>query len=232
MKRIIVLVCLLPFCFYASAQSKIKIKTSNDSTAYTLGCNIGANLKKNLDADSLAFNLDIITQGIRDALNGADKQLFSEETKKKIMDKFGKEMQEKQVKKNAQVASAAKTTGMKFLDENKKNPGVMTTPSGLQYRVIKEGTGAAPNPNSSVTVHYEGKFIDGNVFDSSYERNQPADFPLNGVIKGFSEGLLLMKEGSIYELFIPSDLAYGDAGNQGIPGGSTLIFKLELIKVK
>ncbi|HNW69736.1 MAG TPA: FKBP-type peptidyl-prolyl cis-trans isomerase [Bacteroidales bacterium] len=231
MKRIIVLVCLLSFCFYANAQ-KIKIKTSKDSTAYTLGCNIGTNLKKNLDADSLALDLDILTQGIRDALNGADKQLFSEETKKKIMDKFGKEMQEKQVKKNAQTASAAKAAGMKFLEENKKKPGVMTTPSGLQYRVIQEGTGAAPTPSSSVTVNYEGKFIDGNIFDSSYERNQPADFPLNGVIKGFSEGLLLMKEGSIYELFIPSDLAYGDAGNQGIPGGSTLIFKLELIKVK
>jgi len=231
MKKIIVLVCLVPFCFYANAQ-KIKIKTSKDSTAYTLGCNIGTNLKKNLEADSLALDLDILTQGIRDALNGADKQLFSEETKKKIMDKFGKEMQEKQVKKNSQLASATKATGVKFLEENKKNPGVMTTPSGLQYRVIQEGTGAAPTPSSSVTVHYEGKFIDGNIFDSSYERNQPADFPLNGVIKGFSEGLLLMKEGSIYELFIPSDLAYGDAGNQGIPGGSTLIFKLELIKVK
>ena len=231
MKRIIVLLCLVPFCFYANAQ-KIKIKTAKDSTAYTLGCNIGTNLKKNLDADSLALDLDILTQGIRDALNGADKQLFSEETKKKIMDKFGKEMQEKQVKKNAQLASATKAAGMKFLEENKKNPGVMTTPSGLQYRVIQEGTGATPTPTSSVTVNYEGKFIDGNIFDSSYERNQPADFPLNGVIKGFSEGLLLMKEGSIYELFIPSNLAYGDAGNQGIPGGSTLIFKLELIKVK
>lgn len=233
MKRFIVLLCVLPYCFYATAQSsKIKIKTHQDSVAYTLGCNIGSNLKKNLETDSLIFDKDIITQGIRDALNGPEKTLFTEETNTKVMAQFRTEMEAKAAKKSAKTASTAKTEGLKFLEENKKQPGITTTASGMQYRVIKEGTGASPSPTSSVTVNYEGKFIDGKVFDSSYERNQPADFPLTGVIKGFSEGLLLMKEGGILELFLPSDLAYGDAGNQGIPGGSTLIFKIELIKVK
>ena len=232
MKRIIVLVCILPYCFFATAQTKIKFSSQKDSIAYAIGCNIGTNLKQNIESDSLALNLDILTQGIRDALNGPDKQLFTEEIKKKIMEQFTKNMQEKQAKKAASTSGAAKTVGAKFLEDNKKQPGIITTPSGMQYRVIKEGTGATPSPTSSVTVNYEGKFIDGKIFDSSYERNQPVDFPLNGVIKGFSEGLLLMKEGGILELFIPSDLAYGDAGNQGIPGGSTLIFKIELIKVK
>lgn len=232
MKKIIVLVCILPYCFFATAQSgKIKIKTKQDSTAYTLGCNIGTNLKKSLETDSLIFDLDIFSQGIRDALNGPDKLLFSEEITKKIMAQFQKEMQEKQAKKNSNSSQAAKTAGKLFLDENKGKPGIITTPSGLQYRVIKEGSGASPNPSSNVTVNYEGKFINGDVFDSSYERNKPENFPLNGVIKGFSEGILLMKEGSIFELFIPYNLAYGEAGNQGIPGGSTLIFKIELIKV-
>ncbi|HNW89325.1 MAG TPA: FKBP-type peptidyl-prolyl cis-trans isomerase [Bacteroidales bacterium] len=233
MKRFIVLLFVLPYCFYASAQSsKIKIKTHQDSIAYTLGCNIGSNLKKNLETDSLVLDKDIIAQGIRDALNGPDKTLFTEETNTKVMAQFRTEMEAKMAKKSAKASSAAKMEGLKFLEENKTKPGITTTASGLQYRVITEGTGASPNPNSSVTVNYEGKFIDGKVFDSSYERNQPADFPLNGVIKGFSEALLLMKEGSIYEIFLPSDIAYGDAGNQGIPGGSTLIFKIELIKVK
>jgi len=232
MKKIIVLICVLPYCIYATAQTKIKIKTKNDSIAYAIGSNIGVNLKKNIEADSLVLDIEILTQGIKDALYGPDKQLFNEDTKQKIMAQFTKEMQAKQGKKEAKNASIAKTAGLQFLEENKKKDGIIITPSGMQYRVIKEGSGASPTMNSSVTVNYEGKFIDGKIFDSSYERNQPADFPLNGVIKGFSEALLMMKEGSIYEIFLPSDIAYGDAGNQGIPGGSTLIFKIELIKVK
>lgn len=232
MKKIIILAMLAPLGLSVSAQKSITLKTSTDSVAYAIGCNIGGNLKKNIEADSLNLNTDILAQGVKDALNGPEKTLLNEEVKQKVMDKFSKEMQEKQMKKNANVASAAKFAGAKFLEENKKQPGIIVTPSGMQYRVIQEGTGATPNPASTVSVNYEGKFIDGKVFDSSYERKQPADFPLNGVIKGFSEALQLMKEGSIYEIFLPSDLAYGDAGNQGIPGGSTLIFKIELLKVK
>jgi len=233
MKRVILVLCIFAFYFSATAQtSKIKIKTHEDSIAYTLGCNIGANLKKNLESDSLNLSREIIAQGVRDALNGPEKMLFSEETNQKVMMRFRSEMEAKMAAKSAKTSSAAKEEGIAFLEENKKQAGIITTPSGLQYRVIQEGTGATPDINSTVSVHYEGKFIDGRVFDSSYERNQPADFPLNGVIKGFSEALQLMKEGSIYEVFLPSDIAYGDAGNAGIPGGSTLIFKIELIKVK
>jgi len=224
---------MLSIGFCAVAQTgKTGINTKNDSIAYTLGCNIGANLKKNLESDSLPLSPDMITMGIRDALMGPDKTQFSEETIQKVMAQFRKDMEDKKNKQMSQKSSATKAIGAKFMEDNKKNPGVKTTPSGMQYRVIQEGTGASPNPNSTVEVNYEGKFIDGKVFDSSYDRKKSAEFPLNGVIKGFSEGLLLMKEGSIYELVIPSDLAYGDMGNQSIPGGSTLIFKLELIKVK
>jgi FKBP-type peptidyl-prolyl cis-trans isomerase FklB len=125
-----------------------------------------------------------------------------------------------------------KAAGAKWLEENKKNPGVIQTASGLQYKVIKEGKGKNPTAADKVTVNYEGRMIDGKIFDSSFERKQPATFEVNAVIRGWTEGLQLMKEGGSYELYIPSDLAYGDQGNQNIPGGSTLIFKVDLIKVE
>ena len=120
-----------------------------------------------------------------------------------------------------------------YLEENAKNDGVQSTESGLQYKVIQEGEGASPSASSTVEVHYEGWLIDGTVFDSSYKRGQTISFPLNGVIPGWTEGLQLMKEGSIYELTIPSDLGYGPQGMPGaIPPAATLIFKVELIKVQ
>ena len=121
--------------------------------------------------------------------------------------------------------------GREFLEENAKNDSVKVTESGLQYMVLKEGTGAKPGPTDQVTVHYTGTLIDGTVFDSSVERGEPATFPLNRVIKGWTEGLQLMSEGSKYRLFIPSDLAYGTEGNGDILPNSTLIFDVELIKV-
>ena len=125
-----------------------------------------------------------------------------------------------------------KTLGREFLEQNAKNDSVVQTKSGLQYMVLKEGTGAKPGPTDEVTVHYTGRLIDGTVFDSSVERGEPATFPLNGVIAGWTEGLQLMTEGSKYRLFIPSELAYGSkgAGDQILPN-STLIFDVELIKV-
>ena len=125
------------------------------------------------------------------------------------------------------------TADEQYLEENAKNDGVETTASGLQYKVIQEGDGASPSAASTVEVHYEGWLIDGSVFDSSYKRGQTISFPLNGVIPGWTEGLQLMKEGSIYELTIPSDLGYGPQGMPGaIPPAATLIFKVELIKVQ
>ena len=124
-----------------------------------------------------------------------------------------------------------KKTQIEFLNTNKNKKGVQTTSSGLQYKVITQGAGTQPRAQSTVEVHYQGTLIDGTEFDSSYKRNQTIEFPLNQVIAGWTEGLQLMKEGSTYELYIPSELAYGDQDMRSIPGGSTLIFKVELIKV-
>lgn len=133
------------------------------------------------------------------------------------------------VKEIEQKAKTNKEAGEKWLAENKTKEGVQTTASGLQYKVITEGTGKKPKATDMVTVHYEGKTIDGKVFDSSYERGEPTQFPLNQVIKGWTEGVQLMSEGSKYELYIPSELAYGEEGNPAIEPNSVLIFTVELL---
>lgn len=126
----------------------------------------------------------------------------------------------------------AKEDGVKFLQDNLKRDGVEATASGLQYEVIEAGSGASPSATDTVEVHYEGTFIDGTVFDSSYKRGDTIEFPLNRVIAGWTEGLQLMKEGATYKLYIPYNLAYGESGTGPIPGYSTLIFKVELVAVK
>ncbi len=134
----------------------------------------------------------------------------------------------------AQLKERNKQEGEEFLEENKSREGVQVTESGLQYRVIEEGTGASPSASDTVRVNYEGSLLDGTVFDSSYDRGQPIEFPLNRVIRGWTEGVQLMKEGATYEFYIPSEMAYGPngAGNGMIPPNATLIFKVELIEVK
>lgn len=208
------------------------LKTHSDTIAYVIGANIGNNLKENITRDSLDLGIASLIQGFKDALEGVDSTVFKNAEKQKIMAKFQEEMQKRQQEAMLKAAEPNKAEGAKFLAENKSKAGVITLPSGLQYKVIKEGTGKSPKETDQVTVNYEGKFINGKIFDSSFERNQPATFPLNGVIKGWTEGLQHMKEGGSYELYVPSDLAYGDQGNQGIPGGSTLIFKVDLIKIE
>jgi FKBP-type peptidyl-prolyl cis-trans isomerase FklB len=210
---------------------KANLQTKEDSIAYVIGANIGANLKKNMDADSLKFSPEALMQGFKDALEGLDSTVFTEEAKQKVMMDFQKDMQQKQMEKMSAASRPNKEAGDKFLQENKKVEGVIETPSGLQYKVIKEGKGKTPTATDQVTVNYEGKLLDGKIFDSSYDRKKPETFTVGGVIKGWTEGLQLMKEGGIYELYVKSDLAYGDQGNQSIPGGSTLIFKVELIKI-
>ncbi len=224
---------LAAFLFVSCGNNnKADLKTKNDSVAYVIGANIGQNLQQNIAADSLEFNTNALIQGFKDALNGVDSLVFSKEDKQNIMMQFQKDMQQKQMEKMTKASEPNKQAGLKYLEENKKQPGVTQTQSGLQYKVIKEGNGKTPTANNQVTVNYEGKLLDGTVFDSSFERGKPATFPVTGVIPGWTEGLQLMKEGGSYELYIPSDLAYGDQGTQGIPGGSTLIFKVDLIKVE
>lgn len=236
MKRnmLVSIALILSLGFFAACDSgkTADLKTNEDSIAYVIGANIGTNLKQNFDRDSLKFSTEALVQGFKDALMGLDSTIFTTEQKADIMNKFQKDMQQKQMEKMTQAAQPNKEAGAKWLEENKKKEGVVVTSTGLQYKVVKEGKGAKPTANDNVTVNYEGKLISGEIFDSSFERKQPTTFQLTNVIPGFQEGIMLMKEGATYELYMPSELGYGDQGSQGIPGGSVLIFKVELIKVE
>ena len=204
-------------------EKSLQLKDQKDKVSYSLGLNIGFNLGR----QNISINPDVLTTGIKDAIAG--KPQLTTDQVKETMAAFEKDMTEKQ--KVAGEKNAAE--GTKFLEENKKKEGVKTTASGLQYKSIKEGTGAQPKGNDTVTVNYRGTLINGTEFDSSYKRGQPATFPLNGVIKGWTEGLQLMKAGSKYQLFVPPNLAYGDrAVGPDISANSTLIFDVELIGVK
>ena len=192
-----------------------------DKLSYAWGLAMGRQLKgmgvSNLDADTFR-------NGVMNAFDGTEPAMPVEEAQKLIND-YLQELQDKAEK-------AARAEGEQFLSENGKKENVKTTASGLQYVVEKEGTGAQPTAEDVVTVHYTGKLLNGQVFDSSVNRGEPATFPLNRVIPGWTEGVQLMKEGAKYTFFIPSDLAYGPQGVPGaIPPHSTLIFDVELIKV-
>lgn len=192
-----------------------------DKLSYAWGLAMGRQLQ-GMGAKDINFN--DYTEGLKTAFNGTEPAVPVEECQKLIT-----EYLEELAKK---AEAAAKAEGLKFLEENKKKENVKETASGLQYIVIKEGEGKQPTAESEVTVHYTGKLLNGTVFDSSVNRGQPATFPLNRVIPGWTEGVQLMKEGSKYEFFIPSDLAYGAQGvPNAIPPHSTLIFEVELIKV-
>lgn len=191
---------------------------------YAVGFDMGRNLKEIADD----MDLDAFTQGLKDAYAG-NKSAFTDEQMQEIVEAYMIRKQEEMTKKLEQKAVENKAAGEAFLAENAKKEGVKTTASGLQYKVIQEGNGTSPKAEDVVVVHYEGRLIDGKVFDSSYERGEPAQVPLNQVIPGWTEGVQLMKPGAIYEFYIPSDLAYGEAGNPEIEPNSTLIFKVELL---
>ena len=166
------------------------------------------------------LNLDTFEKGFRDGYEGKKSALTPEQMQQVLID-YQKAQEDKM-----------KNDGIKFLADNAKKKDVKTTASGLQYKVVTPGMGKSPKATDVVEVNYEGKLIDGTVFDSSYERGEPIEFPLNQVIPGWTEGLQLMKEGGKYEFYIPSELAYGELGNQGIAPNSTLIFTVELLAVK
>lgn len=205
----------------------IQLKTMNDTVSYILGSDLAENFQKK----GFEINPDLFIQSFEKSLKEKDT-LFTLAQRQKIMTRFQKELQVKQQARTLGETQKNKLAGEAFLQENKKKEGVVELPSGLQYKIISLGTGTKPTADDEVTVNYEGKFLDGKVFDSSYDRKEPATFPLKGVIKGWTEGLQLMNSGSVYEFFIPSDLGYGDNGYGQIPGGTTLIFKVELISVK
>jgi FKBP-type peptidyl-prolyl cis-trans isomerase FklB len=224
MKRFILIFAAFLLTLPLFAQEKSPpLKDQKDKVSYSIGLNIGSNLGR----QNVEINAEALTAGVKDAIAG--KPQLTQDQIKEVMAAFEKDMQEKQ--KVAGEKSAAE--GVKFLEENKKKEGVKTTASGLQYKVIKEGTGAQPKATDTVTVNYRGTLIGGKEFDSSYKRGQPATFPLNGVIKGWTEGLQLMKTGSKYQLFVPPDLAYGDRTvGPDLSPNSTLIFEVELLDAK
>ena len=204
-------------------------KSQSDSVSYLVGEQIAQDFKQR----GFDINPDLLAKGYKDMMKDDKHLLINEKDKMKVLGDFQAKQQKKEEEKTMKAAQENKKKGQDFLEANKKKEGVKETPSGLQYKIIKEGTGAFPKPTDKVTVNYRGKLIDGKVFDASYDRGEPVSFPLNQVIKGWTEGLQLLKPGGKAELYIPSDLAYGDRGaGQTIPPGSTLIFEVELIKVE
>jgi FKBP-type peptidyl-prolyl cis-trans isomerase FklB len=224
MKCFIVFVSASVLAFPVFGQEKSpQLKDQKDKVSYSIGMQIGFNLGR----QKVDINPDILAAGIKDAL--ANKPQLTPDQVKDVMAQFEKDMEQKQ----KELGEKNKTEGAKFLEENKKKPDVKTTASGLQYKLIKEGTGAQPKATDMVTVNYRGTLLDGTEFDSSYKRGQPATFPVNGVIKGWTEALQLMKQGSKYQLFIPANLAYGErAMGPDIGPNSTLIFEVELQDIK
>ena len=229
---LLVSVALLSATFSCSdngsyVKKKVELKTLYDSAAYAIGTNLGVQFKN----DSLMMDIDIVAAGIYDGLN-LDSGMISQAQMQEIFTRLTQEVQIKQQQRMNAQSDINIEKGKKFLEENKNKAGVKVTESGLQYEVLTEGNGPKPNDSSTVRVHYKGTLLDGKVFDSSYDRNQPAEFPLNGVIKGWSEGLQLMSVGSKYRLYIPQDLAYGPQGaGDAIPPGSTIIFEVELLEI-
>lgn len=199
-----------------------------DKVSYALGIGIGRQLSQMGAAD---LNIDDFAQAIKDVIAG-DLKLGDAEAQQIVQEFFAKQ-EEKQKAEAAEKGKAAKQDGEKFLAENGKKEGVITTASGLQYQVLCEGNGQSPKATDTVECHYEGTLIDGTKFDSSYDRGQTATFPLNQVIAGWTEGLQLMKEGGKYRFFIPYELGYGERGaGASIPPFSTLVFDVELVSVK
>ncbi|OGQ00370.1 MAG: hypothetical protein A2026_22560 [Deltaproteobacteria bacterium RBG_19FT_COMBO_46_12] len=215
--KLIVILGIVFWVSYVNAQENLVLKSQKDKVSYIIGMDIGTNLKKqSIDIDS-----NILAKGVKDALSGG-KPLLTEQEIQETMIAFQKEVMEKQKKR-----------GEAFLAENKNKEGVKTLPSGLQYKVIKAGTGKTPKLNNTVTTHYRGTLIDGTEFDSSYKRGQPVSFPVSGVIPGWTEALQLMQEGAKWQLFIPPNLGYGERGAGGVIGpNATLIFEMELISIQ
>ncbi|MHB1049292.1 MAG: FKBP-type peptidyl-prolyl cis-trans isomerase [Bacteroidota bacterium] len=208
--------------------AKAAMTTQKEKMSYIIGFDVGKNMLADFKQRGIEVDNAILLNGLKDALSEKESAISEEETQQATLE-FQQMMTEKQ---NAASAEARKS-GETFLTENAKKEGVKVTSSGLQYKIITEGTGKSPLPTNTVVVHYRGKLIDGTVFDESYQRGEPATFQLNQVIKGWTEGLQLLKEGGKAELYIPADLGYGDRGaGQLIPPGAALIFEVELIKVQ
>jgi FKBP-type peptidyl-prolyl cis-trans isomerase len=202
-------------------------KTEKDKVSYAIGKQVADNLtRQSLDVDP-----DVLMKGLKDELAG--KSLMTDAEAHTTMSQLFAELRAKQEEKMKEAGEANKKEGEAFLAANKSKEGVVTTPSGLQYKVIKQGTGPKPTTSDTVVCNYRGTLIDGKEFDSSYKRGEPATFPVGGVIKGWTEALQLMPVGSKYQLYIPSELAYGERGaGPDIGPNTTLIFDVELLSIQ
>jgi FKBP-type peptidyl-prolyl cis-trans isomerase len=211
----------------AKTATPLTLKTEKEKFSYALGMNIGTGMKR----QSVAVDPAILARGLKDSLAGG-KTLMTEDEARATLKQMQDEMRQKQQAKAQEEGAANKKVGDAFLAANKSKEGVVTLPSGLQYKILKEGTGPKPASSDSVVCNYKGTLIDGKEFDSSYKRGQPATFPVTGVIKGWTEALQLMPVGSKWQLFVPSDLAYGERGaGADIGPGATLIFEVELMSI-
>lgn len=224
MKKVLIgglaLLSLLATSCGDSEISDVKLATANDSLSYALGVLVSTNITSQKEYKEV-LNADIFAAAMKDVLKGDSSEAITPAEANEILGRFANSQVEKQ-----------RGVGEAFLAENKTKEGVQTTASGLQYQVITEGTGAKPTATSTVKVHYHGTLIDGTVFDSSVERGEPAQFPVGGVIPGWTEALQLMPVGSKWKLFIPQGLAYGERGaGRTIPPFSTLIFEVELLEI-
>jgi FKBP-type peptidyl-prolyl cis-trans isomerase len=209
------------------AAEEATLKTPKDKLSYIIGVQIGTDLKsQSVDVDPV-----IVNRGLQDSISGK-ALLIGDQEAKEIIAAYQKERAGKMAEEKKKLGEKNKVEGAAFLTENKKKEGVKTLPSGLQYKVIKEGTGKTPKATDTVVTQYKGTLIDGKEFDSSYKRGEPATFPVNGVIRGWTEALQLMKEGSKWQLVVPPELAYGDQGAGPIGPNATLIFEVELVSVK
>jgi len=209
------------------AADPVELKTENDKINYSVGYRLGSDFTR----QGVEMNSAIVQQGIDDATGGGEA-LMTEEEMRTVMMNMATRLKAEQMEKMKQQGAENSKTGEAFLAENAGKEGVKTTDSGLQYKVITSGEGKTPQKSDKVTVHYRGTLIDGTEFDSSYSRNKPATFGVGQVIPGWTEALLMMKEGDKWEIVLPSKLAYGERGaGAKIPPNSTLVFEVELISV-
>ena len=227
MRRWILACAILFMTGSMCAAEEPALKTQKDKVSYIIGTMVARDMK----SQGIDLNTDLFMKGFKDVLSGA-KPAMSEQDAQAAMDAFKNEMTVKKQAETKKLADENRKQEEAFLAANKKKTGVHVRESGLQYKIIKEGTGKKPTLYDQVTVNYRGTLIDGTEFDSSYKRNQPATFAVNGVIPGWAEALPLMKTGSKWQIFVPSKLAYGEAGAGGvIPPNAMLVFEVELLSI-
>lgn len=225
---IIMMTFLVTDCAQSQESGAKDMKTFQDSVAYAIGISTAKNFQQN----DLEIDLDLYFQGLKDGMGDSNAAKLNEQQMMAILQKFQQDLQAEAQKKQNEAATSNLAESEKFLAENAKKPGVKVTDSGLQYEVIKEGTGAMPTATDKVKVHYHGTLPNGEVFDSSVDRGEPASFGLNQVIAGWTEGLQLMKEGAKYKFYIPPSIGYGERGAGAMIGpNQALVFEVELLEI-